>query len=101
MVVISSAVSVLSLSALGLLGELVVSSIARSLCFALCFIWFRRALLFVHFPVVCVFGGVSFTLFPLDARVTPDFAVLAVFLILVFGSLCSRYLSSSISRCSF
>ena len=34
MVVVSSVVSVVSFSALGLLAELIVSSIVRSLCFA-------------------------------------------------------------------
>ena len=40
-VVFSSVVSVVSFSALGLLGELGVSSIARLLCFAFDFVWFR------------------------------------------------------------
>ena len=100
MVVISSVVSVVSLSALGLLAELVVSLIARSLCFAFDFVWFLRVLLFVHFLVDFGFGGVSFALFPLDARDAADFSVLAVFLIRVFGCLSSRYSSSSISRSS-
>ena len=100
MVVISSVVFVVSFSALDSLAELVVSSIARSLCFAFDFVWFCWALLFVRFHVDCGFGGVSFASFPLDARDAADFAVLAVFLILMFGSLCSRYSSSLISRCS-
>ena len=100
MVVISSVVSVVSFSVLGLLAELVVSSIARSLCFAFDFVWFRRALLFVRFLIDCGFGGVYFASFPLDARDAVDFAVLAVFLILIFCSLCCPYSSSSISRCS-
>ena len=89
MVVISSVVSIVSFSALGLLAELVVSSIARSLCFVFDFVWFCRALLFVRFLVDCSFGGVSFASFPLDARDAADFPVLAVFLILAFSSLCS------------
>ena len=79
MVVVSSVVSVVSFSALGLLAELVVSSIARSLCFAFHFAWFRRALLLVCFLVDCRFGGVSCASLPLDARDSADFAVLAVF----------------------
>ena len=75
MVVISSLVSIVSFSALGLLAELVVSSIARSLCFAFDFVWFRRALLFVRFLVDCGFGGFSFASFPLDARDAADFSV--------------------------
>ena len=97
MVVISSVVCVVSFSALGLLAELVVSSIARSLCFAFDFAWFRRALLLVCFLVDCGFGGVSCASLPLDARDSADFAVLGVFLIFVFGSLSSRCSSSSIS----
>ena len=75
MIVISSVVSVVSFSALGLLAELVVSSTAWSLCFAFDFVLFRRALLLVRFLVDRVFGGVSFASFPLDARNAADFAV--------------------------
>ena len=99
-VVISSVISIVSLSALSLLAEAVVFLIARSLCLAFDFVWFRRALLFVQFLVDCGFGGVSFASFLLDARDAVDFAVLAACLILVFGSLSSQYSSSSISRCS-
>ena len=91
MVVISTVVCVISFSALGLLAEHVVSSIARSLCFAFDFAWFCWALLLVCFLVDCGFGGVPCTSLPLDARDSADFAVLAVFLILVFSSLSSRY----------
>ena len=98
MVVFSSVVFVVSLSVLGLLAEPVVSSIARSLCFAFDFVWFRRALLLVCFLVDCVFAGVSCASLPLDARDSANFAVLAVFLILAFGSFPSRYFSSSISH---
>ena len=97
MVVISSVVSVISLSALGLLAELVVSSIVRSLCFPFDFAWFHRALLRICFLVDCGFSGVSGALLPLNARHSADFAVLAVCLIRVFGSISSRYSSSSIS----
>ena len=96
----SSVVSIVSFSALGLPAELVVSSMARSLCISFNFLGFRQALLVVPFLINCVFGGVSFASFPLDARDAAGFAVLAVFLILVFGCLYSRYSSSSISRCS-
>ena len=99
-VVISSVVSVVSFSALGLLAELVVSSITRSLCFAFDFAWFRWALLLVCFLVDCGFAGVSCASLLLDARDSADFAVLAVFLILVFGSLSSQFSSSLISCCS-
>ena len=100
MVVTSLVVSVISFSVLGLIAELVVLSIARSLCFAFEFFWFRWALLFVRFLVNCSSGAVSFASFLLDGRDAADFAVLAVFFILVSGSQCSRYSSSSISRCS-
>ena len=99
MVVISSVVSVVSFLAMGLLAELVISSIARSLCFAFDFAWFRRGLLLVCFLIDCGFAGVSCALLPLDARDSADFAPSAVFLILVFGSFSSRYSSSSISCC--
>ena len=89
-VVISLVVSVVPFSALGLLAELVVSSIARSLSLPFDFFLFRRALLFVCFLADCVFAGVSCSLFPLDARDTADFPVFAVFPILVFGSIFSR-----------
>ena len=79
MVVISSVGSVVSFSALGLLAELVVLSIARSLYFAFNFAWFRRALLLVCFLVDCGFAGVSCASLPLDARDSADFAILAVF----------------------
>ena len=100
MVVVSFVVSVVSFSALGLLAELVVSSIGRSLCFAFDFAWFGRALLLLCFLVDCGFGGVSCSSLPLDARDSADFAVSAVFLIFVFGSLSSRCSSSLISCCS-
>ena len=51
--VISLVFSVVSLSALDLLAESVVSSITRSLCFVFNFVWFRRALLLVCFLVDC------------------------------------------------
>ena len=100
MVVISSVVSVVSFSALGLLAELVVSSITRSLCFAFDFPRFRWALRLVWFHVDCGFAGVFCESLPLNARESANFTVLALFPILVFGSLSSRYSSSSIS-CSF
>ena len=100
MVMFSKVVIVVSLSALGLLAEPVVSSIVKALCFAYDFVWFRQALLLVCFLVDCGFAGVSCMSLPLDARAAADFAIVAVFPILVFGSLCSRYSSSSISRCS-
>ena len=97
MVVISSVVSVISFSALGLLAELLVLSIARSLCFACNFIWFRQAPHFVCFLAYYVFACVSCPSLPLDARDAAYFAVFAVFPILVFGSLFSQCSSSSIS----
>ena len=100
MVVISEVVSVVTFSALGLLAELVVSSIARSPCFAFDIAWFRRAPPLVCFLVDCGFASVSCPSLPLDARDSADFAVLAVFLILVFCTLSSQYSSSSISCCS-
>ena len=99
MVVISSVVSVISFSALGLIAELVVSSIARSLCFSFNFVWFRRCLLFVCLLIDCVFAGVSCVSLPLDAWNPADFAVCAIFPLPIFGSLPARY-SFSISRCS-
>ena len=100
MVVFSSVVSVISFSALGLLGVPVVSSMVRSLYFAFDFAWFCQALLLVCFLVDCGFAGVSCSSFPLNERDSAAFTILAVFPILVFGSLSSRYSSSSISRCS-
>ena len=100
MIVISSVVSVVSCSALGLLAKLVVSSIARLLCFAFDFAWFRRAFLLVCFLRDCGLTVVSCPSLTLDPRDSADFAVLAVFLMLVFGSVSSQYSSSSISCCS-
>ena len=59
MVMFSPVVFVVSRSALGLLAEPVVSSIARSLYFTFDFVLFRRALLLVCFLVDCGFAGVS------------------------------------------
>ena len=99
MVVISSVVPVVCFSSLGLLAELAVLSIARSLCFSFDFVLFQWALLFVCLLVNCVFAGVSCALLPLDVRDPADFAVFAVLPLLVLGSLSTRY-SSSISHCS-
>ena len=88
MVVISLVFSVVFLLALGLQDDLVASSIVRSLCVAYDFIAFCRALL-LRILVDCGFAGVSCTSLPLDAKDSADFADLAVFLILVFCSLCS------------
>ena len=94
MVMISSLVSVVFFLALGLLAELVVLLIARLLCFAFDLVWFRGALLFLCFLSDCVFAGVSSALLLLDPRDPSDFAVFALFPILVFGSVFSRCSSS-------
>ena len=99
MVVFSLVVSVISFLVLGLLAKLVVSSMARSLCFALDFIWFHRDLPFIRFLVDCGFAGVSCSSLLLNARDYADFAVLSVLPIHVFGNLFSRCSSSSFSRC--
>lgn len=83
----------------GLLAEPIVSSITRLVCFAFDIAWFRCDLL-LGILVDCRFASVSWASLLLNARDPADFAVFAVFPILLFGSLSPPYSFSSILRWS-
>ena len=89
MVVISSVVSVVSSSALGLLAELGVLLIVTSLCLAFNVAWFRRAFFFSCSLVDCGFTSIPRTSLPHVAMGLADSAVLAVFAVCCVDFCCS------------